>query len=165
MAERNRLTSLGTLAAIAFVALLVVGCGSGGGSQTSEVRTLLAEACTEGEAREIGLYIKNLDDFEWQEAKLTVTKGGETYLLGSQGGHIDDSRWVLLDVPPQGVREAEPFTDPSEFTTRGTGPVPNNPNYARPLLRLRSFIHLQSASISISTPFDAEWTGEVQACQ
>ncbi|MDA1347798.1 MAG: hypothetical protein O3A47_02890 [Chloroflexi bacterium] len=164
MADRNRLISLGTLAATTVVALLVVGCGSGGASQ-SEVRTLLAEACTEGEAREIGLYIKNLDDFEWQEAKLTVTKGGETYLLGSQGGHIDDSRWVLLDVPPQSVREAEPFTDPSEFTTRGTGPVPNNPNYARPLLRLGSFSHLQSATISIRTPFEAEWTGDVHPCQ
>ena len=165
MAERYRASSLGTLAASAFVALLVISCGSGGGSQTSEVRTLLAQACTEGEAREIGLYIKNLDNFEWQEAKLTVTKGGETYLLGSQGGHIDDSRWVLLDVPPQSLREAEPFTDPLEFTTRGTGPVPNNPNYSRPLLRLGSFSHLQSATISISAPFEAEWTGDVHPCQ
>ena len=111
------------------------------------------------------LYVRNLNDFERQGARLTIAKGGENYMLGSQGGHIDDSRWTLMNVPPNSVSEAGPFTDPSEFTTRGRGPVPNNPNYSRPLLRLGSFSHLESATVVIDEPFEAEWTGEVQPCR
>ena len=78
-----------------------------------------AEACTGGEARDTALYVRNLNDFEWKGARLRVTKGGKTYLLGLEGQHITESRFDLLDRQPESVASSEPFSDPSQFTTRG----------------------------------------------
>lgn len=157
--------SLKALGAAGLAIVMVVTCGPEGASNISQIQDLIGEACTEGEARDTVLYVKNLNDFEWQGTRLTVAKGGKDYMLGSQGGHVDDSRWVLIDMPPDSVSKTGPFTDPSKFTTRGRGPVPNNPNYMRPLLRLGSFNHLESASVVIAKPFEAEWTGTVPPCK
>ena len=86
--------------------LVLVACGSGGASQTADPQdtgVITAQACTEGEGRNVVLYVQNLDDFEWADVRIGVSKGGETY---SQ---------ELDSLPPQSQVEAEPFTQSRDF--------------------------------------------------
>ena len=64
--------------AIGVISLLVAACGSGGASaKVVPVQALKAEVCTEGEARDTKLYIRNLDDFDWRDITFSLVKAGE----------------------------------------------------------------------------------------
>ncbi|MDA1347550.1 MAG: hypothetical protein O3A47_01575 [Chloroflexi bacterium] len=62
-----------------FLVLALVACGSGGASPGSNAQTITAQVCTDGEERDTRLYVRNLDDFEWIDLEISVSKGGETY--------------------------------------------------------------------------------------
>ena len=161
MSHRSVKLAMATLALV-----LLAACGSGGASPSakrSQAHTISAEACTQGEARDTTLYVRNLNDFEWKGATLRVTKGGRTYLLGLEGQHISNSRIDPIDRPPESLQPADPFTDPSQFTTRGEG-IRKDSKHGAPVIRLASFSHLESVTVELSAPLKAEWTGEVHPC-
>ena len=131
---------------------LLAACGSGGASPSakkSATPTIKAEACTDGEARETVLYVRNLNDFEWTGAVLGVAKGGKTYILGLQGEHTDKSRVDPIYMPPESLQPAEPFTDPSKFTARGEKIRRDLKQGGAPIIRLASFSHLESVTVEL----------------
>ena len=156
------------MAAMALALAFMAGCDSGGAAapaaKIDAQQDLEAEACTEGEARDTALYVRNLNDFEWTGARVRVTKGGKTYLLGLEGQHITESRLDLLDRQPESVAPSEPFTDPSQFTTRGEG-IRRDSKHGAPVIRLANFSHLDSVTVELDSPFASTWTGEVQECK
>ena len=147
---------------------LLAGCGAGGAAapaaKIDTQQDIEAEACTAGEARDTALYVRNLNDFEWKGARLRVTKGGKTYLLGLEGQHITESRFDLLDRQPESVASSEPFSDPSQFTTRGEG-IRRDSKHGAPVIRLANFSHLDSVTVELDAPLASTWTGEVQECR
>ena len=144
-------------------ALGLMACGSGGAAQTADPQNagvITPRACTEGEGRDVVLYVQNLDDFEWADVRIGVSKGGETY---SQ--ELD----ILL---PQSQAEAEPFTQSREFfyyvggaAQQPGGKVGQGHTRQSDRYNLGSFSHLESVSIEVQTPFEAAWTGEVGYCE
>lgn len=157
-------------AKIAIVVLglaILAACDSGGAAAPSAKlavdETLQVEACTEGKARDTVLYVRNLNDFDWNGARLRVTKGGKTYLLGLESQHISESRFDPLDRQPESVAASEPFTDPSLFTTRGEG-IRKDSKHGAPVIRLANFSHLDSVTVELDSPFESTWTGEVREC-
>lgn len=147
--------------------IIVAGCDSGGAAAPSAKlavgETLQAEACIEGKARDTVLYVRNLNDFDWKGARLRVTKGGKTYLLGLEGQHITESRFDPLDRQPEAVTPSEPFTDASQFTTRGEG-IRKDSKHGAPVIRLANFTHLDSVTVELDSPSASTWTGEVREC-
>ena len=121
-------------------------------------------ACTEGEARDTVLYVRNFNDYEWEGASLRVSKGGKTYVLGLEGLHTSNSRIEPIDQPPESIRPAEPFTDPSQFTTRGEEVRRDLKQGGAPVIRLASFAHIESVTVELPAPLEVEWTGEVHPC-
>ena len=158
---------LSTLAIAALVIAILAACDSGGAAapvaKIDAQQELEAEACTEGKARDTVLYVRNLNDFDWNGARLRVTKGGKTYLLGLEGQHITESRFDPLDRQPESVAASEPFTAPSLFTTRGEG-IRKDSKHGAPVIRLANFSHLDSVTIELASPFESTWTGEVREC-
>ena len=148
------------------VVMLSVGvlaaCGSGGASQTvdpQEAGVITARACTEGDGRDIVLYVQNLDDFEWGDVRIGVSKGGETY---SQ---------ELDRLPPQSQVEAEPFTESRDFfyyvggaAQQPGGRVGQGHTRQSDRYNMGSFSHIESVSVDVRMPFEAVWTGEVGSC-
>ena len=143
--------------------LVLIGCSSGGASQTvdpQDAGVIKARACTEGDGRDTALYVQNLDEFEWGDVRIGISKGGETY---SQ---------ELASLPPQNQVEAEPFTESREFFyyvggaaqqpggRLGQGFVRQSDRY-----NLGSFSHIESVSVDVQVPFEAAWTGEVGSCE
>lgn len=58
---------------VAFIA-----CSSGGASQTvdpQDAGVITARACTEGDGRDVVLYVQNLDDFEWGDVSHRSLQG------------------------------------------------------------------------------------------
>ena len=155
------------IAAAALTLALMAGRGAGGAAapaaKIDTQQNIEAEACTEGEARDTALYVRNLNDFDWKGATLRVSKGGKTYLLGLEGQHISESRFDPLDRQPESVAPSEPFTDPSKFTTRGEG-IRRDSKHGAPVIRLANFTYLDSVTVELDSPFASTWTGEVQEC-
>ena len=141
--------------AAALSVLWIAACGSDGASKVVPARVLTAEVCTEGEARDTKLYIRNLDDFDWRDITFSLVKADETFAR----------EWAKL--PPESQGAADPFTDPSEFSYQGTiASVAVSRGTGVPaILRLHNFSGLESATIEIGAPQPGEWSGDVQACQ
>ena len=91
-------------------------------------------------------------------------EGGKTYLLGLEGQHITESRFDLLDRQPESVASSEPFSDPSQFTTRGEG-IRRDSKHGAPVIRLANFSHLDSVTVELDARLASTWTGEVQECR
>lgn len=161
------MNGLAKIATAVLALAILAGCDSGGAAAPSAKlavgETLQAEACTEGKARDTVLYVRNLNDFEWKGAAVRVVKGGKTYLLGLEGQHISDSRIDPIDIPPESVTPSEPFSDPSQFTTRGEG-IRKDSKHGAPVIRLANFSHLDSVTVELPEPSTATWTGEVSEC-
>ena len=141
------------LAVMAVGGLLVIAIAACGSDDAIEVVSqgpltavvlpgaLIAEVCTEGEARDTRLYVRNLDDFDWGDITLSLVKSNETYTR----------KQALL--PPETQQAAEPFADPSEFKLPFGGRA------------LVSLSNLERAIIKISDPRPGDWTGEVHPCR
>ena len=139
----------------------VIACaGTSDENPTQIAEEIKAQVCIEGTGLEAVLVVKNLNEFTWEAARLSVTKGGQTYLLGLQAEHIDQSRWTTLTIEPENVVTAEAFEDPSKFTTRAQGVFRDTD-----LLVLKSFDYSKSATIKVDKPFVSEWQGAVEPCQ
>ena len=129
-------------------------CGSDGASSQSVAsppESISAQVCIEGNGREASLYARNLNDFSSERARLSIDKGGPTYLLGVQAEHVGRSRWRYFDRPPESIRPTGPFVDPGEFTTRAQGVLRETD-----LLVLASFNHVSAVTIEIEARFEAE---------
>ena len=143
--------------------LVLVACGSGGASQTADPQdtgVITARACTEGEGRNVVLYVQNLDDFEWGGVRIGVSKGGETY---SQ---------ELSFLPPESQAEAEPFTQSRDFfyyvggaAQQPGGKVGQGHTRQSDRYNLGSFSRLESVNVEVQMPFEAAWTGEAGPCE
>ena len=148
--------------------LSATACGSGGAAPSSDVvlgEPLEVDVCVEGEGRKAEVYFKNLSDFEWQDVEFSVTKGGETYTFLDEPQSKQTSAEKPTSWPPESVSPASAFTDPTEFTRRGFSSLVRRDSYNAPLKRLSTFSALQSATVEIELPYEAEWTGEVGTCQ
>ena len=143
--------------------LVLIACNLGGSAQTPDLReagSITARVCTDGDGREAVLYVQNLDEFEWGDVRIEISKGGETY--SQERGSL----------PPQNQVEAEPFTESREFFyyvggaaqqpggRLGQGFVRQSDRY-----NLGSFSHIESVSVDVQVPFEAAWTGEVVSCE
>ena len=135
------------------MSLLVAACGSGGAEPTPVPVALTVEVCTEGEARDTKLYIKNLDDFEWRDITINLSKAGNTYTR----------EWASLS--PESQQAATPFTDSVEFYYTGKIPGLGLRAFNPAQWRLHNFSSLEGATIESSSPQPGEWTGEVHPCQ
>ena len=152
----------------ATAALWVAGCGGGGAAPSSEVvseEPLKVDVCVEGAGRKAQVYFKNLGDFEWQDVKFSLTKGGETYTFLDEPQSKLTSTEKPTNWPPESVSPAYAFTDATEFTRRGFSSMVRRDSYNAPLKRLSSFSALQGAAVEIELPYEAEWTGEVGTCE
>ena len=136
-----------------------IGCADNSESSTQTIEEIKAQVCIEGTGLEAILFVRNLNEFTWETARLSVTKGGQTYLLGLQAEHIDQSRWTKLTIEPENSEPAEAFEDPSKFTTRAQGVFRDTD-----LLVLKSFDYSKNATIKIDNPFVSEWQGAVEPC-
>ena len=143
-----------TAIATGVISLLVAACGSGGAStKVVPVQALNAEVCTEGEARDTKLYIRNLDDFDWRDITFSLVKADETYTR----------EWASL--APEREQETAPFADAVEFSYLGKDEAGYAELPGGPIERLHNFSHLDSARIVTKSPQPGEWTGAVQPCQ
>jgi hypothetical protein len=135
---------------------LLIACGSGAAEPTPVPVTLTAEVCTEGQARNSLLHVKNLDDFEWRDITITLVKLGNRY----------SREWVSMAPDAQ---QPVSFTDAREFfylaLASGTGiGVGLSRETEQGMKRLHNFTNLESATIQITSPQPGEWTGEVGPC-
>ena len=144
----------------------LIGCGSGGAEPTPVPVALTADVCTDGEARDTVLYIRNLDDFEWQSATVSLSKGADTYTR----------EWASLS--PERQQAAVAITDSLEFTYTYWSyhgrliPRGDRQRNEPPLRwdeagtkRLHNFSNLESATIEITSPHPGDWAGEINPCQ
>ena len=143
------------LAALAVV-ILLSGCGSDEAVDEQTMLALSAEVCTEGEARDTVLFVRNLDDFDWKSASITVVKGDLEYT------HEVES------FAPESVQAAQPFTVASDFAfddLGGSAPSGVTGEQVHERRPLHNFGNLTSARIVSSAPQAGEWSGEVHPCQ
>ena len=151
---RYRLSAV-ALAALTAVVLLS-GCGSEEAADVQPMLALDAQVCTEGEARDTVLFVRNLDDFDWKSAGITVVKGDLEYT------HEVES------FPPESVQAAQPFTIASDFAfddLGGSAPSGVTGEQVHERRPLHNFGNLTSARIVSSAPQAGEWSGEVHPCQ
>ena len=143
-----------TLALFGVALLAIVACGEGGGgSSTIPKVPLLAEVCISGEGKDASVYVRNLNDFEWQEVTFVLAKGGK------QVKDYTLSRSAPTNWAPESQQPADPLTRPANWTRKekvGSG---------ERVLRLTFFSSLEGATIKIKKPFKAEWeSAEVPVC-
>ena len=151
---RYRLSAV-ALAALTAVVLLS-GCGSEEAADEQPMLALDAQVCTAGEARDTVLFVRNLDDFDWKSAGITVVKGDLEYT------HEVES------FPPESVQAAQPFTVASDFAfddLGGSAPSGVTGEQVHERRPLHNFGNLTSARIVSSAPQAGEWSGEVHPCQ
>lgn len=137
-----------------------IACTANSDNAAQIPKEIKAQVCISGTGLETSLFVRNLNEFTWEAARLSVTKGGQTYLLGLQAEHIDQSRWTTLTIEPDIVNPSKAFEDPSKFTTRAQGVFRDTD-----LLILKSFDYSKSATIKLDKPFVSEWQGAVESCQ
>ena len=158
---RNRTTnryrlSTAVLAVLAGLAWLSA-CGSD--EAVDEQQALLdlnAQVCTEGEARSTVLFVRNLDDFDWKNASITVVKGDLEYTH------------EVTSIPPESAQAAQPFTVPSDFAfddLGGSAPSAVTGEQVHERRPLHNFGNLTSARIVSAGLQAGEWSGGVQPCQ
>lgn len=142
--------------------------GCGGASQTAETipsEPLAAEVCVEGKGQDARLYVRNLNDYAWAgEIDFSVEKGGLMYTLldedrRSRSGKEKPSMW-----PPESEQAAQPFIEAGDFVWRDPkwGVDYNREGMVE---RLRFFSGVRAARITITKPYEAEWSADsVPAC-
>ena len=143
------------IAVLAAFALLS-GCGSDEAVDEQTMLALNAEVCTEGEARDTVLLVRNLDDFDWKSASITVVKGDLEYTQ------------EVASLRPESVQVAQPFTVASDFAfddLGGSAPSGVTGEQVHERRPLHNFGNLTSARIVSSAPQAGEWSGEVHPCQ
>ena len=147
--------SAAVLAALAMVVLLS-GCGSDEAVDEQTMLALSAEVCTEGEARDTVLFVRNLDDFDWRNASITVVKGDLEYTQ------------EVASLRHESVQGTQPFTVASDFAfddLGGSAPSGVTGEQVHERRPLHNFGNLTSARIVSSAPQAGEWSGEVHPCQ
>ena len=143
-----------TTITIGVMSLIVAACGPGVAEPTPVPVVLNAEVCTEGEARDIRVYVRNLEDFEWRDVSVSLAKTGETYVREQ------------VSLSPESQQAAEPFTDSREFSFRQAIEHETMTNNDQEIIvRLHNFSGLESAAIEVGAPQPGEWAGEVHPCQ
>ena len=144
------------MAVLAAVVLLSA-CGSDEAvDEQQQLLVLNAEVCTEGEARDTVLFVRNLDDFDWKSASITVVKGDLEYTH------------EVASIPPESAQAAQSFTVPSDFAfddLGGSAPSDVTGEQVHERRPLHNFGNLTSARIVSSGPQAGEWSGEVPSCQ
>ena len=153
-----------TIFLIAITCLISCGSSTETTSGDFEKITLMPEVCTEGEARNTVLFVKNNNDFEWKNIDMRLTKGGKTYLLGLAGMHVTDSRIDTFDLPPQATTPSMPFKDATKFSGRGEG-IRKDSAHGAPLIRLANFSNIESVTIKLDIPGQPSWGGPVTKCE
>ena len=147
--------SAAVIAVLAAFALLS-GCGSEEAADEQPMLALDAQVCTEGEARDTVLFVRNLDDFDWKNASITVVKGDLEYTQ------------EVASLRPESVQAAQPFTVASDFAfddLGGSAPSGVTGEQVHERRPLHNFGNLTSARIVSSAPQAGEWSGEVHPCQ
>ena len=136
--------------------LLLSACGSDEPVDEQPMLALNAQVCTEGEARDTVLFVRNLDDFDWKNASITVVKGDLEYTH------------QVASIAPESTRASQPFTVPSDFAfddLGGSAPSDVTGEQVHERRPLHNFGNLTSAKIVSSGLQMGEWSGEVQPCQ
>ena len=151
---RYRLSTaaLAVLAALAWLSA----CGSDEVVDEQQMLALNAQVCTEGEARDTVLFVRNLDEFDWKNASITVVKGDLEYTH------------EVASIPPESAQAAQPFTVPSDFAfddLGGSAPSDVTGEQVHERRPLHNFGNLTSARIVSAGLQMGEWSGEVQPCQ
>ena len=144
--------------------LLAASCGDAGASKVVPVQDLAAEVCTDREGRDASLYVRNLGDTSWSSPAISVTKSGREYELGLDPRSKQQYEEILADWPPESVDPTDPLDTPRHFVFKGRSSDPKDPMYGQEQVPLTNFTHLESAKVVVTTPYPAEWTGEVGAC-
>ena len=145
--------------ALAVLAVLMSLSACGSDEAVDEQHTLLAlnaEVCTEGEARDTVLLVRNLDDFDWKNANITVVKGDLEYTH------------EVASIPPDSDQAAQPFTVPSDFAfddLGGSAPSAVTGEQVHERRPLHNFGNLTSARIVSAGLQAGEWSGDVPPCQ
>ena len=151
---RHRL-SAALLATLGLV-LLLSACGSDEAPAEQAMLALSAQVCTEGEARDTVLFVRNLDDFDWKNASITVVKGDLEYTH------------EVASIPPESTRASQPFTVPSDFAfddLGGSAPSDVTGEQVHERRPLHNFGNLTSARVVTAGTQMGEWSGEVRPCQ
>ena len=137
------------------ITLLLTACGSNEISEEVSSYSIKAEVCIMGEARNTVLYIRNPDDFEWAAVTVALIRSDMAY----QG--------QFNTLLPNKETPTEAITNPRLFSRdKSPGVTGLNPMGDKVAWRavLGNFANLQSATISIKTPFSSEWAGQVASC-
>jgi hypothetical protein len=132
-------------------------CAASDEPELTGTQQIHAEVCIEGSGRDAVLYVRNLNEFSWDQVRMEVIRGGQTYILGVHAAHVVQNRWTKLMIEPEITKVAEPFTDPTKFTSRASS--------HRELLRLASFTQVQSVTIILDKPFESKWTSDITNCE
>ena len=150
------------------LAVSAVAACSGGASPSTkdaQVQSLVAEVCVDGEGRDSKLYVRNLNNYEWRgRLDFSVDKGGITYTLLSEDRRSRSGKEKPTMWPSESEQPAEPFTEAGDFVWRD----PNwgvEYNRGGMVERLRFFSGVTAAKVSITEPYEAEWSADsVPAC-
>ena len=136
---------------------VLMSCGTSDEPGLTKTQQIHGEVCIEGSGRDAVLFVRNLNEFLWDQVRMEVVRGGQTYILGVHAAHVVQNRWTKLMIEPEITKVAEPFTDPTKFTSRADS--------HRELLRLTSFTQVQSVTLILDKPFESEWTSDVGNCE
>ena len=140
----------------AAMTLLLTACGSNGVSEDAPIHSMNAEACIMGEARDTVLYIRNLDDFEWVDVTVDLIKSGMAYQAKFNSISPD------TETPTEAITNPRLFSLDNSPGVTGLNPIGDKVSWRAVL---GNFANLESAKISIKTPFSSEWAGQVDSCQ
>ncbi len=146
-----------TVSTILLSISVLMSCGNSDESELTHNQQISAEVCIEGSGRDAVLFVRNLNDFSWDEVSMEVVRGGRNYILGVHAAHVVQNRWTKLTIEPEITKAAEPFTEPNKFTSRKES--------HRELLRLTSFDLVQSVTLILDKPFESKWTSDVGNCE
>ena len=161
-----------TLVVASLGAVALTACGSGGASPETKivpVRALNVQVCMEGEARDAKLYLKNLDDFEWDDYTFSVIKNGKEYSYATHPFNMEDPD-IAESWPPEAQQTSKAFATSRDFfydpprEDDVSHDVMAGSHSRTVLSRMHNFSALEGAKVVISKPFLGEWTGEVQTC-
>ena len=137
------------------ITLLLTACGSNEISEEVSSYSIKAEVCIMGEALKTVLYIRNLDDFEWADVTVDLIKSDMAY----QGKF--DSILPNKETPTEAITNPRLFSLDNSPGVTGLNPMGDKVAWRAVL---GNFANLQSATISIKTPFSSEWAGQVASC-
>ena len=136
---------------------VLMSCAASDELELTRTQQIHAEVCIEGSGRDAVLFVRNLNEFSWEQVRMEVIRGGQAYILGVHAAHVVQNRWTKLMIEPEITKVAEPFTDPTKFTSRAES--------HRELLRLGSFTQVQSVTLILDKPFESKWTSDIGNCE